>query len=191
MQHNAHPTSAEQDICRAGVSRMCEWQWKDFSLHVNIGAGLFEGVLLCNLGFKLLQANVVKIANYFKSFMLMGRCLSFIIAEFCMFSRKFKHFLKTKSVAPRDKLMKGWLFLLSSLGTFIIPLFFLLLSSTLSAFICYSVTSPLLRSHKDFRLRSLQFYHLICVGFLINYTVETEITSPWYTTTQNKKWDCK
>lgn len=132
---------------------------------------------MCNLGFKLLRANVVKIANYFKSFMLMG-CLSFINAEFCLFSRKFRHLLKTISVATRDKLVMCWLFLLSPLGTFIILLSFLLLFSTFSAFICSPISSTLLCNHKGFSLRSLQFYHLICVAFLINYAVETEITSP-------------
>lgn len=132
---------------------------------------------MCNLGFKLLRANVVKIANYFKSFVLMG-CLSFINAEFCLFSRKFRHLLKTISVATRDKLVMRWLFLLSPLGTFIILLSFLLLFSTFSAFICSPISSTLLCNHKGFSLRSLQFYHLICVAFLINYAVETEITSP-------------
>lgn len=126
----------------------------------------------------------------------MGRCLSFIIAEFCLFSRKFRHLLKTISVAPTDKLVKRWLFLLSPLGAFIIFLCFLLLFSTFSAFICSPISSALLCSHKGFSLRSLQFYHLICVGFLINYTVETEITSPDTRPTRlkagtlNKTWTC-
>lgn len=121
-----------------------------------------EGVLLYNLGFKQLQTNV-KIANHFKSFMLWQDVFHSWLPNSALFARKLKHLLWTKSVAPTDKLVKGWRigFFLSPLGIFIIPQSFPLPSSRFSAFICFSITFLLLYSHRGFSLRSLQFYHLI------------------------------
>lgn len=78
MQRNAHPTSGER------VSEGCVTDREKIYLSVCISqeVDFVEGVLLYNLGLKLLQTNV-KIASNFKSFTLTERCLSFITAKFC------------------------------------------------------------------------------------------------------------
>lgn len=78
MQHDAQPTSGEQ-VSAGGVNDGGKIY---LSMYISQELDFVGGVLLYNLGFKLLQTNV-KIANNFKSFMLMGRCLSFIIARCC------------------------------------------------------------------------------------------------------------